>query len=104
MPEDAPGNPAAGRAGQPAGLARLRKVREMQAKLHRCAGEDHSRRFGDLCNLVCDPDFLAEAWFRTLSVYRIYSRTMAHVGVSLRIFGELRHGWSRAGLGRHGIG
>jgi RNA-directed DNA polymerase len=36
----------------------------MQAKLHRRAGEDHSRRFGDLFNLLCDPDFLAEAWLR----------------------------------------
>jgi RNA-directed DNA polymerase len=36
----------------------------MQAKLHRWAGEDSSRRFGDLFNLVCDPYFLAEAWTR----------------------------------------
>jgi RNA-directed DNA polymerase len=36
----------------------------MQAKLHRWAGEDPSRRFGDLFNLVYDPDFLAEAWLR----------------------------------------
>jgi RNA-directed DNA polymerase len=36
----------------------------MQAKLHRWAGEDSSRRFGDLFNLVCDPYFLAEAWMR----------------------------------------
>jgi RNA-directed DNA polymerase len=41
-----------------------RTVREMQAKLHRWAGEDSSRRFGDLFNLVYDPDFLAEAWVR----------------------------------------
>jgi len=39
----------------------------MQAKLHRWAGEDSSRRFGDLFNLVCDPDFLAEAWLRVRS-------------------------------------
>ena len=64
MPEDAPGNPGAGRAAQSAGLARLHPVREMQAKLHRWAGEDPSRRFGDLFNLVCDLDFLTEAWFR----------------------------------------
>ena len=31
----------------------------MQIKLHRWAGKDYSRRFGDLFNLVCDPDFLA---------------------------------------------
>ena len=30
-------------------------VRRMQAKLHRWAGGDPSRRFGDLFNLVYDP-------------------------------------------------
>ena len=39
-------------------------VRRMQAKLHRWAGEDPSRRFGDLFNLVCDPAFLVHAWER----------------------------------------
>jgi RNA-directed DNA polymerase len=43
-----------------AGLA----VRSMQIKLHRWAGEDPSRRFGDLFNLVCDPAFLVHAWER----------------------------------------
>jgi RNA-directed DNA polymerase len=65
MPEDAPGNPGAGRTEPPARqAAAYRKVREMQAKLHRWAGEDPSRRFGDLFNLVCDLEFLAEAWLR----------------------------------------
>ena len=64
MPEDAPGNPGAARLPQPVRAARMRKVREMQAKLHRWAGEDRSRRFGDLFNLVYDPEFLAEAWYR----------------------------------------
>jgi len=66
MPEDAPGNPGAGRMeARPARQeAVYRPVREMQAKLHRWAGEDPSRRFGDLFNLVYDPDFLAEAWLR----------------------------------------
>ena len=66
MPEDAPGNPGAARsAASPARQAAVyRKVREMQAKLHRWAGQDPSRRFGDLFNLVYDPDFLAEAWLR----------------------------------------
>jgi RNA-directed DNA polymerase len=64
MPEDAPGNPGAVLSAPPPGAARLRKVREMQAKLHRWAGDDPSRRFGDLFNLVHDPDFLAEAWMR----------------------------------------
>jgi RNA-directed DNA polymerase len=45
-------------------VAFYRKVREMQAKLHRWAGEDSSRRFGDLFNLVYDLEFLAEAWLR----------------------------------------
>jgi RNA-directed DNA polymerase len=63
MPEDAPGNPGAEPVRPPA-AARIGKVREMQAKLHRWAGNDPSRRFGDLFNLVYDPDFLAEAWFR----------------------------------------
>src|SRR5271157_4141347 len=67
MPEDAPGNPGAVRTdAQPAGrqAAQYRKVREMQAKLHRWAGEDRSRRFGDLFNLVSDLEFLAEGWLR----------------------------------------
>jgi RNA-directed DNA polymerase len=63
MPEDAPGNPGAVPARPPA-AAWYGKVREMQAKLHRWAGEDPSRRFGDLFNLVYDPVFLAEAWLR----------------------------------------
>ena len=65
MPEDALGNPGAGRGEPPARqAATYRKVREMQAKLHRWAGEDPSRRFGDLFNLVYDLEFLAEAWLR----------------------------------------
>ena len=66
MPEDAPGNPGAVRPDeQPAPQAAVyRKVREMQAKLHRWAGDDRSRRFGDLFNLVTDPEFLAEGWLR----------------------------------------
>src|SRR6266700_4730578 len=39
-------------------------VRSMQIKLHRWAGEDPSRRFGDLHNLVYDPAFLMAAWER----------------------------------------
>ncbi len=73
MPEDAPGNPGAlpggpgedfpGEPGDdPAVLTG--RVRGMQIKLHRWAGEDSSRRFGDLFNLVCDPGFLAGAWGR----------------------------------------
>lgn len=40
------------------------RVLEMQAKLHRWAGEDQGRRFADLFNLVGDPHFLAVAWER----------------------------------------
>ncbi len=39
-------------------------VRRMQTKLHHWAGEDASRRFGDLFNLVYDPAFLVHAWER----------------------------------------
>jgi retron-type reverse transcriptase len=39
-------------------------VRRMQIKLHRWASEDHTRRFGDLFNLVYDPAFLVHAWER----------------------------------------
>ena len=39
-------------------------VRMMQAKLRRWAGEDPSRYFGDLFNLVCDLAFLVHAWER----------------------------------------
>jgi len=35
-----------------------------QTKLHRWAGDDSSRRFDDLFNLVCDPATLMVAWSR----------------------------------------
>lgn len=41
-----------------------RRVREIQTKLHRWAGDDPHRRFDDLFNLVCDPAFLLVAWDR----------------------------------------
>jgi RNA-directed DNA polymerase len=41
-----------------------RRVLEIQAKLHRWAGDDRHRRFDDLFNLVCDPAFLLVAWGR----------------------------------------
>jgi RNA-directed DNA polymerase len=44
-----------------------RRVLEMQTKLHRWAGEDKTRRFDDLFNLVADPDFLLVAWERVRS-------------------------------------
>jgi RNA-directed DNA polymerase len=62
MPEDAPGNPGA--VGWPHPDTAYFTVREMQSKLHRWAGEDSSRRFGDLFNLVYSPAFLVHAWER----------------------------------------
>jgi RNA-directed DNA polymerase len=41
-----------------------RRVRKMQAKLHRWAAADPGRRFDDLHNLVDDPAFLVVAWSR----------------------------------------
>ena len=40
------------------------RVRRMQAKLHHWANQDPGRRFDDLFNLVCHPDFLTVAWER----------------------------------------
>ena len=40
------------------------RVRRMQTKLHQWAVSDAGRRFDDLFNLVCHPDFLAVAWER----------------------------------------
>jgi len=40
------------------------RVRRMQAKLHHWAARDPGRRFDDLFNLVCHPDFLTIAWER----------------------------------------
>jgi len=62
MSEDALVN--AGAAEWPHPDSAYFEVRRMQAKLHRWAGEDPSRRFGDLFNLVYDPAFLVHAWER----------------------------------------
>ncbi len=62
MPEDAPVN--TGGVAWPSADSAYFAVREMQIKLHRWAGEDSSRRFGDLFNLVYDPAFLVHAWER----------------------------------------
>ena len=62
MSEDAPVN--TGAAGWPDPDSAYFAVRRMQTKLHRWAGEDPSRRFGDLFNLVYDPAFLVHAWER----------------------------------------
>ena len=62
MSEDAPVN--TGAVTWPSADSAYFAVREMQIKLHRWAGEDSSRRFGDLFNLVYDPAFLVHAWER----------------------------------------
>jgi RNA-directed DNA polymerase len=65
MSEDAPVN--AGAVRWPDADSAYLTVRRMQIKLHRWAGEDSSRRFGDLFNLVYDPAFLVHAWERVSS-------------------------------------
>jgi RNA-directed DNA polymerase len=40
------------------------RVQRMQTKLHHWAADDPGRRFVDLFNLICHPDFLAVAWDR----------------------------------------
>jgi RNA-directed DNA polymerase len=62
MAEDAPGNPGA--VAWPDEFTASVMVRRMQDKLHRWAGEEPSRRFGDLFNLVYDPAFLVHGWDR----------------------------------------
>ena len=62
MSEDAPVNAGAA-MWLDLGSARV-VVRRMQTKLHRWAGAEGSRRFGDLFNLVYDPAFLLVAWDR----------------------------------------
>src|SRR5260370_33895595 len=59
MSEDGPGNP--GSVAWPDDFTASVMVRRMQAKLHRWAGEDPARCFGDLFNLVYDPAFLVGA-------------------------------------------
>jgi RNA-directed DNA polymerase len=65
MSEDAPVNTGAVQWPDPGSA--YYAVRRMQTKLHRWAGEDPSRRFGDLMNLVYDPAFLVHAWERVAS-------------------------------------
>jgi RNA-directed DNA polymerase len=62
MVEDTPVN--TGVACWPEPMSAAVAVRRMQTKLHRWAGQDSSRRFGDLFNLVYDPAFLVHAWQR----------------------------------------
>lgn len=64
MLEDSPVNTGDRRPGWFSAEVR---VREIQAKLHRWAGDDSGRRFDDLFNLVHDPAFLMVAWDRVRS-------------------------------------
>ncbi len=65
MSEGAPVNTGAARWPHPDRA--FFAVQSMQTKLHRWAGEDPSRCFGDLFNLVYDPAFLVHAFERVAS-------------------------------------
>ena len=88
MPEDAPVNTDA--VAWPSADSAYFAVREMQIKLHRWAGEDSSRRFGDLFNLVYDPAFLVHAW----------ERVSTNKGAGLRVSTRPRRPESRPDRGR----
>ncbi len=62
MPKDAPVN--TGASSDPVAVGPVRRVSEMQAKLHRWAVADDGRRFDDVFNLVCDPATLSVAFDR----------------------------------------
>jgi RNA-directed DNA polymerase len=69
-----------------------RRVLEIQAKLHLWSGEDVTRRFYDLFNLVTDPAFLLVAWERVKN--NTGSRSAGVDGMSVtaaraRVGGEL---------------
>ncbi|MGH3191305.1 MAG: group II intron reverse transcriptase/maturase [Streptosporangiaceae bacterium] len=64
-------------------------VRSMQTKLHRWAGEDSSRRFGDLFNLVYDPAFLVAAW----------ERVSANKGAKTAGIDKVTAAWVEAAIG-----
>jgi RNA-directed DNA polymerase len=75
-----------------------RRVLEIQTKLHRWAGEDSSRRFDDVFNLVADPDFLLVAWervrsntgARTAGIDGLTARHIEAGGVVLAMLDDLR--------------
>jgi len=52
------------RSAEPSFAEALRRVLEMQDKLHRWSSRDATARFDDLFNLVVDPAFLLIAWER----------------------------------------
>lgn len=69
------------------------RVLGIQTKLHRWAGEDSSRRFDDLFNLVADPAFLVVAWRRVRG--NTGSRTAGVDGVRAR---DIPTGWGEEAL------
>ena len=82
-------------------------VRSMQIKLHRWAGDDSSRRFGDLFNLVYDPAFLVHAWERvstnrgaqTAGIDKA-TAAMIETGVGVEAFlGQIRDSLKSGGFG-----
>jgi RNA-directed DNA polymerase len=68
-----------------------------ETKLHRWAGDDVSRRFGDLFNLVYDPAFLMHAWervstntgARTAGIDKT-TTAMIETRVGVGVFGRIR--------------
>ena len=94
MVEDAPVN--TGAVQWPDVDSAFWAVRRMQLKLHRWASGHHTRRFGDLFNLVYDPAFLVHAWERVSS--NVGART---AGVDrVRVAQILARGGVDAGAGR----
>ncbi len=73
------------------------RVLGWQAKLHRWAGEDEHKRFGDVFNLVCEPATLLVAWervkrnrgSRTPGVDGETRSRIEEIGVE-RVLGEVR--------------
>jgi RNA-directed DNA polymerase len=105
MSEDAPGNPGA--VAWPDEFTASVMVRSMQIKLHRWAGDDSSRRFGDLFNLVYDPAFLVHAWervsankgARTAGIDKA-TAAMIETGVGVEAFlGQIRDSLKSGGFG-----
>src|SRR6266571_604053 len=106
MSEDAPVN--TGAMAWPDDYTASVMVRRMQAKLHRWAGEDLSRCFGDLFNLVYDPAFLvcalqrvaADAGAKTagidgVTVAQIKAREGGELGFPAQLRDSLKSGGYR---------
>jgi len=82
MTEGAP--PNGGALPEAALMGPVRRVSEMQAKLHRWAAADPGRRFDDLFNLIHDPATLRLAWDRVAGnqgarTAGVDGRTVAHI-------------------------